>query len=302
MLSNKVAVVTGANGGIGFQTALGLAKNGASVFLACRDRVRGEAAVSRIKREYADAVVELLLLDLSCLSSVKTFAETLATKITKLDLLVNNAAIMAIPERKLSADGYEMQFATNHLGHFALSMRLSPLLANSQSPRVVTVSSIAHRYGKMDFDNLQGEKNYEGWQNYGTSKLANLLFAFELGRRSARAGLPLISLAAHPGVAKTNILASGPRQGNKVLRSYVSDVFTALLAQSDAEGALPVLMACQDSAARSGLFYGPDGMMQIRGRPTVVQPSPSANDESVAAKLWGVSENLTHLRYEEVNQ
>lgn len=294
-LMGKTVIVTGANSGLGFHTASTLARAGASVTMACRDRERGNKAVELIKAVNPDANVQLSILDLANLSSVKAFAEMFSTQASKLDILVNNAAIMALPERTLSADGYEIQFATNHLGHFALTSRLMPLLLKSSAPRVVTVSSIAHKYGRIDFTNLQGERSYEGWQAYGSSKLANLHFSFELARRARCSGSPLISLAAHPGVAKTNILSAGPRMGKKVLRTYVSELFASFMAQSDAAGALPVIYAAVGNPVNNGEFYGPDGFMQIRGNPTIVRPSNDAQDQATAARLWTVSETLGGL-------
>jgi NAD(P)-dependent dehydrogenase (short-subunit alcohol dehydrogenase family) len=292
------AVVTGANGGIGYHTALHLARSGAKLILGCRDQVRGADAVLRIMKEVPNSVVELSILDLSSLESVEKFANRLQANNASLDLLVNNAAVMALPQRTLSKDGYEMQFATNHLGHFALTARLMPLLLASPAARVVTVSSIAHRYGKIDFNNLQGEQNYEGWNAYGTSKLANLLFAFELARRAKASGKNLLSLAAHPGVAKTNILASGPQRGPKVLRTYISEIFTQFFAQTDAEGALPVVHACQSPDVQNGDYFGPDGFAEVSGKPTKVQAKPHALEEDTAKKLWDISEQLTHTKCE----
>ncbi|MBY0357876.1 MAG: SDR family oxidoreductase [Candidatus Obscuribacterales bacterium] len=285
---NKTAIVTGANGGIGYQVALSLANQNTKVILACRDPIRAEAAIERIKAEQPQADLEFAQLDLSSLSSVRAFVTEQTAKRKSIDLLINNAAIMALPERKLSADGFEMQFATNHLGHFALTNWLMPLLASSSAPRVVTVSSIAHRYGNIDFNDLQGERTYEGWKAYGNSKLANLLFSFELARRAQN----LTSIAAHPGVAKTNILQNGPRQGRRVLRTYVSEILTSLLAQTDAQGALPILHAALDPQATNGSFYGPDGFKQIRGKPTLVIPCSQANDLQAAQRLWSVSESM----------
>lgn len=289
----RTAIVTGANGGIGFHTALQLAKDGAQVVLGCRDSTRGNEAVKRIVAQAPNAHVMLMLLDLSSLSSVRSFASQFKENYPNLDLLINNAAVMALPERKLSADGYELQFATNHLGHFLLTSELMSHLLQGSSPRVVTVSSIAHRYGKLILHDLQAEKNYEGWAAYGASKLANLLFSFEMARRLSASRIPLLSLAAHPGVAKTNILSSGPQMGRKVFRTYISEFFTNLLAQTDAQGALPILAACNDPTAENGDYYGPDGIMEIAGAPRKVEARPHARDAELAKKLWAVSESLT---------
>lgn len=294
--NGKTAVVTGANCGIGLNTTLKLAEQGYGVTLACRDAGRAAGAMRLIMSRIPEAQIEFSLLDLSSLSSVQKFAERFLAANSKLDLLVNNAAVMAIPGRSLSEDGFEMQFATNHLGHFALTARLMPALINSAQARVVTVSSIAHKYGKLDFSDLHGESRYEGWSAYGTTKLANLLFAYEFARRAKECNLSLLSLAAHPGVSRTNILLSGPRMGAKVLRTYLSDVFAAFFAQSDSQGALPVIHACLDQNVRSGDYFGPDGFMEIRGKPVLVQSSQQSRDQALAETLWAKSEELTKLK------
>lgn len=296
IIVKKTAVVTGANGGIGFHCALQLAKSGADVILACRDQRRGSDAILRILEYLPDAKLELSILDLSSLESVQKFAERLLESKSCLDLLVNNAAIMALPQRMLSKDGFEMQFATNHLGHFALTSLLMPLLLESPAPRVVTVSSIAHRYGKLNFGDLQSEKGYEGWKAYGTSKLANLLFSFELARRASAAGLPLLSLAAHPGLSKTNILASGPQMGRKALRTYLSEMLVPILAQTDQQGALPIVYACTNETVQNGDYYGPDGFMELTGAPRKVAARANALDLKSAEQLWAASEELSGTR------
>lgn len=293
----KTAIVTGANGGIGFHTALQLAKDGVHVVLGCRDAARGNDALKKIVDQHSKASVQLANLDLSNLSSVRSFAAKFKEDNSSLDLLVNNAAVMALPERTLSADGYEMQFATNHLGHFLLTAELMPHLLKSSSARIVTVSSIAHRYGKINLNDLQAEKNYEGWSAYGTSKLANLLFSFELARKLKNAGNSQISVAAHPGVAKTNILSSGPQMGRKVFRTYLSEFFSKYLAQTDAEGALPIIHACLDPGVHNGDYYGPNGFMELTGRPKKVESKANALDEKMAEKLWTISESLTGAKW-----
>lgn len=291
----RTAVVTGANGGIGFHTALQLAKDGVNVILACRDTTRGTDALKKILASAPNASVEMEKLDLSSQSSIHSFSTKFKEKFPSLDILVNNAAVMALPERTLSEDGYELQFATNHLGHFLLTAELMPVLLKSSSSRIVTVSSIAHRYGKLDMTDLQAEKSYEGWSAYGTSKLANLLFSFELARRLKSAGMTQMSIAAHPGVAKTNILSSGPQMGRKVLRTYVSEIFSKFLAQTDAQGALPVIHACNDANVKSGEYYGPDGFMELTGRPSKVTAKANALDPTLAKELWKISESLTGI-------
>ena len=294
--NGKTAVVTGANIGIGYNTAIALSKNGYKVILACRDAAKASAAVREIMKLVQDADLEFSLLNLASLSSVEKFSERLLASNKKIDLLVNNAAVMAIPKRILTDDGFEMQFATNHLGHFAITARLMPLLTAAENARVVTVSSIAHKYGKVNVDDLQSAKRYEGWSAYGTTKLANLLFAYELARRASAQKLNLISVAAHPGVSKTNILNSGPRMGMPSLRTYVSDVFAAFWAQSEADGALPIIHACLEESVRNGNYYGPDGFMELSGKPTLVQSSNQSKNEELARRLWEKSEQLSNLK------
>src|SRR5882757_7535291 len=203
------AVVTGATGGLGYETALALAKAGSEVILTGRDDQKGHAAIEKISREMTAANISYERLDLASLASVADFAERMQAR-QSLDLLINNAGVMALPRRQTTADGFEMQFGTNHLGHFALTARLMPLLRRAGAPRIVSVSSLAHRTGFIDFDDLQGVRAYSPWKAYGQSKLATLMFALELQRRSDAAGWNLISNAAHPGFARTNLFASGP--------------------------------------------------------------------------------------------
>ena len=296
-LAERWAVVTGANSGLGFQTALELARHGAAVVLACRDQVRGDAALRRLRSLAPGATLELATLDLADLASVRRFAEQYASTHAKLDLLVNNAGVMAIPQRR-TVDGFEMQFGTNHLGHFALTGRLFPLLASTPAARIVTVSSNAHRSGKIDFHDLQRERSYSPWGAYGQSKLANLLFTFELQRRIDAAGLDLRSVAAHPGFAATNLMVVGPRMGGHPLQERLFRAATRLIAQSDARGALPTLYAATAADVVGGAYYGPDGLGQQRGYPKRVSSTAQANDEDAAQRLWQVSEALTGVRYE----
>ncbi|HEV7213903.1 MAG TPA: oxidoreductase, partial [Chloroflexota bacterium] len=255
-LAGSSAMVTGANGGLGFQTALELARHGAAVVLACRHQQRGGAALRRLSALAPGATLELAILDLADLASVRHCAEQYGARHATLHLLVNNAGVMAIPHRR-TADGFEMQFGTNHVGHFALTGRLFPLLAATPGARVVTVSSNAHRRGRMDFADLQSEHGYSPWAAYGQSKLANLLFTFELQRRIDAARLDIRSVAAHPGFAATNLVAAGPRMAGRRLQERVFLAATRLIAQSGAQGALPILYAASAPDVPGGAYYGP---------------------------------------------
>jgi NAD(P)-dependent dehydrogenase (short-subunit alcohol dehydrogenase family) len=295
--SGRVAVVTGANSGIGLVAARELARAGATVKLACRDTAKGETAASECREGSADAEVEVLALDLSDLSSVRGFASDLAAE--RIDLLVNNAGVMATPRRE-TADGFELQLGTNHLGHFALTGLLLDKLRASPDARVVTVSSPAHRTGRISFDNLQGERRYMRWSAYGQSKLANLLFAFELNRRAEAAGLALRSMAAHPGYAATNLQSAGPGIGGGItalLSKSVMAVTNRVIAQSAEMGALPTLYAATFPDLPGGSYIGPDGFRELRGHPKPVGSSGAARDPDTARRLWEVSEELTGVEF-----
>ena len=296
-LHGRRAVVTGANSGIGYYTALELARHGADVVLACRDAGRGKAALDRLHDDAPDASARLETLDLADLSSVRAFAERFGD--TPLDILVNNAGVMALP-RRTTADGFEMQFGTNHLGHFALTgLLLANLLAATHGPaRVVTVSSMAHVIGRMNFDDLQGERHYGRWRAYGQSKLANLLFAFELDRRARRAGVPLVSVASHPGYAATNLQTASAKLEGSSLRERVMEAGNRVFAQPSSAGAQPSLYAATAPGVDGGTFWGPSGPMQ-RGAPgRNLLTMPAARKEVDAARLWDVSETLTGVRYD----
>jgi NAD(P)-dependent dehydrogenase (short-subunit alcohol dehydrogenase family) len=289
-LSGRVAIVTGANSGIGFQTAHELAAHGARVVLAVRDPARGAEAALRIPGE-----TEVLRLDLADLASVQAFAGAFGARHAGLDVLVNNAGIMAVPHAR-SADGFESQLATNHLGHFALTgLLLERLLARPDS-RVVTVTSLMHRRGRIDFDDLQSERSYDKWRAYMQSKLANLLFALELQRRADGGGLSLRSVAAHPGYASTNLQARGPRLSGSRMNALVMRLGNVLLAQSDEMGAHPTLFAATEDVP-GGAFVGPSGRRELRGPPAFTTPSSAAADPDTARRLWEVSEELTGVRY-----
>lgn len=297
--AGKLALVTGANSGIGFHTALQLARARCAVILGCRDRVRGDAARTRILSQVPAAHVEVLTLDLASLESVRAAAGQFLSTGQHLDLLINNAGVLAPPHRQLTRDGFELQFGTNHLGHFALTGLLLPALLSpgAASSRIVTVSSIAHRGATMDFTNLQWERGYRPWPAYRRSKLANLLFGFELQRRLERAQARACSVVVHPGVSNTNLFAAGPGQGRGLI-ARLTPFFIALFAQSDAQGALPTLYAATAPEIRGGRFYGCDGFREMRGYPVEVRAETQAYDEAMAARLWEVSESLTGVSYQ----
>jgi NAD(P)-dependent dehydrogenase (short-subunit alcohol dehydrogenase family) len=292
------AVVTGANSGIGWHTARQLAKAGAAVVLGCRDATRGRQAVERLRAAVPDAELELRALDLADLDSVGRFAADVA-EAGGVDLLVNNAGVMAVPERHTSAQGYELQFATNHLGHFALTGLLLPSLLAAKGARVVTVSSGAHLFGRIRFDDLQGERTYRPWRAYSQSKLANLLFARELDRRLRNAGSDAISTAAHPGFASTNLQSSGPLLGGGGPLHKVMAKVSPYIGQSDAVGAVPTLFAATAPEATGGAYYGPAGFGGNWGAyPALTRPGARAFDDHTARRLWSVSEELTGVRFE----
>ena len=287
--SGRVAMVTGANSGLGLHTSIALARKGARVLMACRDAGRAQAALHRVRADAPGATVELVTLDLASLASVEAAATEVAGRTPTLDLLVDNAGVMATP-RSATADGFELQLGTNHLGHFALTGRLLPLLLAAPAARVVVVSSGAHRTGRIAFDDLQSERSYSRWGAYGQSKLANLLFARELDRRAA--ATPLLVAAAHPGYAATH-LQSG--QGSFLLEAFMK-VGNAVLAQSDEAGAMPSLYAATMPDVRRGDYWGPT-LAEIRGAPKRVGRSGAAQDDTAARRLWDESERLTGVTY-----
>lgn len=297
-LRGRTAVVTGANSGLGYQTALQLAAHGARVVLACRDPGRGDDAMRRLRAEVSDADAALAPLDLADLGSVRSFADSQLDHGTSvLDILVNNAGIMAIP-RRTTVDGFEMQLGTNFLGHFALTGLLLPALLRAPHPRVVTLSSIGAMPGRISFDNLQGTRRYHPWLAYFQSKLADLLFALSLAERIDAGGRAMISAAAHPGYAATNLQTVAPRmEGNRVVESVML-AGNRLLAQSAARGALPTLYAATAADVVNGGFYGPGGPGGLWGTPRRQKPYPSARNRRTAERLWEVAESLTEVRFD----
>ena len=294
-LAGLRAVVTGANSGLGYETALALAAHGAQVTMAVRDTAKGDAAAQQIRAQAPQASIEVRRLDLADLASIDEFAWLWRESHPDgLDMLINNAGIMAIPRRE-TADGFEMQLGTNHLGHFALTGRL--LEAIRPDGRIVTVSSQAHRMGRMDFDDLMGERKYGAWRAYGQSKLANLLFVRSLAERLERAGSTIASVAAHPGFASTHLQAVAPEMKGRGWQVKIMDGVNKVMAQSAAMGALPTLYAATFPAIRSGDYVGPDGFGEQRGHPKLVGMNASARDDEAANRLWTVSEDLTGVRY-----
>jgi len=285
----RSAIVTG-TGGLGYETVLALARAGGEVIIAGRDRQKGVAAVGSIRRELGSADVRFEQVDLADLASVQAFGERLRGQRRSLDLLVNNAGVMTPPRRETTKDGFEMQLGTNYLAHFALTRRLMPLLREGNGARVVTLSSVAARAGAIDFDDLNAERGYKPMPAYSQSKLACLMFAFELQRRSAAGGWGVASIAAHPGISRTALLHNAPGRWSGVgaLRSALWFLF-----QPAAQGALPTLFAATSSEAKPGGYYGPTRLGETRGPPAAAKVPPQALDDAAAARLWRYSETMT---------
>ncbi len=290
----RTAVVTG-TGGLGFQDALALARAGANVIIAGRNPSKGAAAVNQIRQSVPGANVTFGILDLASLESIEAFGESLRSSRDSLDLLINNAAVMTPPKRQVTSDGFELQFGTNYLGHFALTAQLLPLLRKGNKPRVVSLSSVAARSGTITFDDLQAERNYRPMPVYGQSKLACLMFALELQRRSDAAGWGIQSIAAHPGISRTDLLPNGAGAWSApgMARRYMWFLF-----QPAAQGALPTIFAATSPQAQGGVYYGPDKLGETRGYPAVAKIPPQALDTSVAARLWIESEGLTEAVFQ----
>jgi NAD(P)-dependent dehydrogenase (short-subunit alcohol dehydrogenase family) len=286
-------VVTGSNSGLGLVSARELARHGATVVLACRNLEKGAKAQEQIEAAAPGARVELAELDLASLASVRAFAERFLAAHDRLDLLINNAGVMAPPRRE-TADGFELQLGTNVLGHFALTARLIAAMSGRADARVVTLSSNAHKMGRIDFDDLQSQRGYRRWRAYGQSKLADLMFALELDRRLRAAGSSVKSIAAHPGYAATNLQTAAP----PLLDRLVMRVSNLTLAQSAEMGALSPLYAATAAGVEGGSYIGPDGIGEFRGHPQIVSPTSAARDEQAAARLWSVAEELTGERYQ----
>lgn len=296
--TDRVFVVTGGNSGIGWEAARMLAEHQAHVILACRNADKANEALDAIKKSAGrDSHVEAMSLDLASLASIERFASALLGKIERLDGLLNNAGLMALPFSK-TADGFEMQLGVNHLGHFALTGRLLPLLGKTEGARVVNVSSHMHRMGRIDFGDLMSERRYDRWRAYNQSKLANLLFTAELARRWKRAGVRQITTAAHPGYSATSLQGKGAAMvGGSKMDGLFMRWGNALMAQTAASGALPTLRAALDPEAKSGDYFGPSGPFEIGGAAILVHPAKRAEDEAVARQLWERSVELTGVDF-----
>ncbi len=285
--SGKVVIVTGASSGLGFEIVRAFVSKGAKVVMAVRNPVKGNEAKEKIRKECSQAVIDVMKLDLAELASIRRFADDFRKRYSRLDLLINNAGVMALPYGK-TADGFELQFGTNHLGHFALTILLMDMLKKVPGSRVVTVSSGAHSFGVLDFDDLNWEKRrYNKWQAYGDSKLANLYFTRELQRLLDEEGINMLAVAAHPGWAATELQR---HQGWLVL-------LNSFFAQSPGMGALPMLYAATAPDVHGGEYFGPDGMGEMRGYPVKVRSSRRSRDMSAARELWEASEKMTGIRW-----
>lgn len=299
--TGRRVLITGATGGLGYETALALAGVGARVLLTGRDAGKGEAALAAIRARHPGASIAYAPLDLSRLDAVAAFAARYAGEHDALDLLINNAGVMAPPTRHATDDGHELQFGTNYLGHYALTARLLPQLRRGDAPRVVNLSSLAHRSGRIQFDDLQWQRRYRAWGSYAQSKLAMLMFAFELQRRSDAQGWGLMSNACHPGYARTGLQSSGPRLGRDgragLLEHFTRAVLEPTMSQSAADGALPTLYAATSADAQAGGYYGPQGVFELKGPAGPAFVARQARDGAVAAQLWDRSQSLTGVRW-----
>ena len=294
-LTGKTIVVTGANTGLGYESVKAFARNGANVVMACRSIEKGEAARKQIVRLFPSSIIQVMQLDLADLKSIHRFAATFRESHAHLDVLLNNAAVMMVPY-SLTKDGFESQMGINHLGHFALTGVLMDVLRKSPGSRVVNVTSLSHKQGNIDFDNLLFEngKDFSAVKAYGRSKLSNLLFTFELQRFFEENNIDCIAVAAHPGIANTNN-PSSVAEKNMLMKIYKLS-FSSII-QPPSLGALPEIRASVDLHVKGGDFYGPGGLLELSGHPTQVRPKRTALDASIAHKLWLVSENLTAVTY-----
>ena len=286
--TGKVAIVTGSNSGIGFEMARVLAENGAKVIMAVRTLEKGEAAANEIRQNFPQADVRVMKLDLADLESVKNFTEDFKKDYSQLDLLINNAGVMIPPYTK-TKDGFELQFGTNHLGHFALTAQLLDVLKNTKNARVVNESSIAHTRGELDFDDLNWEKrDYSPWKSYGDSKIANLYFTYQLNKKFKENGLDAIAVAAHPGITNSNLSR----------HNWFMDTFGGFIGQSAEIGALPTLRAAVETDVEGADYFGPNGFKELRGYPVKVDSNDFSKDEQIAERLWKVSEEMTGVKFD----
>ena len=289
-LAGRIAIVTGATAGIGYQAALQLAVHGAELVMAVRDTARGNACAAAIRAARPDARITVSAVDLASLASVREFAERASDTLPRIDILINNAGLGLQRERAVTVDGFERQFATNYLGPFALTGRLIPALLRAERPRVVAIASVAHKRGRINLDDLQTERPYNGRTAYGQSKLADLMFALELDRRARLAGSRLVSVAAHPGVAVTNFAAA---TGMPAPVARLFNLAVGILANDAAAGALPGLYAATMPDVVGGQYWGPNGLMEVRGATALARIAPHAQDRAVWERLWAASEALT---------
>ncbi|WP_232825682.1 SDR family oxidoreductase [Algoriphagus litoralis] len=287
-----LAVITGSTEGVGFEDALALSSAGWSVVIMGRNPQKGAESISKIRDKNPQAKVSFEKIDLADLSSIKAFTAKMIVRGQPIDLLINNAGVMTPPKRLETADGFELQFGTNHLGHFALTAGLLPLLRKASKARVVTVSSVANRAGKINFEDLQSESSYVPMEAYSQSKLANLMFAFELQRQSEQFGWGISSMASHPGVSRTRLLINGAGRwsGPGIMRTFLPFLF-----QPIAQGALPTLYAATASEAVGGVYYGPNKLQETRGFPAIAAIPAQALDIDASRKLWEVSKKLTQV-------
>ncbi len=294
--SGKLAVITGATGGLGLETALILVKTGADVILVGRNSVKGRVAEALIRQKYKNGNVRFELADMASLTSIRNFADRMLATGRPIDILVNNAGIMAPHNRGTTADGFELQFGTNYLSHFALTARLLPLLRAAKA-RIVQLSSFGHRTGTIQLDDLNYEQGYDPFPVYSQSKLAMLMFALELDRRSIVNGWGLTSVAAHPGFARTDLFANGPAPEANIFFRTIIPVAKLLMGQSAAAGALPTLMAATMPSVKGGEYFGPQGFKEFKGPPGPGKIEAQALDPDVASKLWTASEGLTGVTF-----
>ncbi len=290
-----LALITGSTEGVGFEDALALSSAGWNVIMMGRNADKGSESIAKIYKVNPKAKVSFEKIDLADLSSIKKFASRMISRGQAIDLLINNAGVMTPPKRLQTTDGFELQFGTNHIGHFALTAQLLPLLRKSTDARVVTISSIANREGIINFDDLQSESSYAPGKAYSQSKLANLMFAIELQKQSDKHGWGILSIAAHPGVSRTNLLITGSGRWSfpGIMRTFFPFLF-----QPQAQGALPTLYAATSPEAKGGGYYGPNKMSETRGFPTIAKIPSQADDVNVAAKLWEISRKLAKVEFE----
>jgi NAD(P)-dependent dehydrogenase (short-subunit alcohol dehydrogenase family) len=292
--AGRSVVITGGNSGIGFEDSLALARAGADVVIAARNKERGDEAIVKIRQTVPDAKIRFEQLDLDSLASIADFSARLGSKQKSLDILINNAGILSIPKREVTEDGFETQFATNYLGHFALTARLLPLLRKGRNSRVVTISAVTAARATIDFDNLQGEKNYIPGNAYLQAKLAELMFALELQRRSEARRWGIASLAAHPGISMTDLFVNGPGEDSAAARNAREHPENY---QSPAQGALPTLYAATSPDAKGGMYFGPNGADERSGTTGYAKVPPQALDTDVTTRLWETSEKLSGVTF-----